>query len=71
MWALWLVPQSEGFAGRQLRHIAVHILLQGRQQVLIVLRNSRLILLVDTSNVLGVSRLGNSCSIGGRTTRLL
>ena len=23
MWVLWLVQQSEGFAGRQLRHIAV------------------------------------------------
>ena len=44
------------------------ILLQRRQQVLIVLRHSRLILLIDSGNVLGVPCLGNGCSIGGRTT---
>ena len=42
------------------------ILLQRRQQVLIVLRHSRLILLIDSSDVLGVSPLSNGCSVSGR-----
>ena len=42
------------------------ILLQRRQQVLIVLRHSRLILLIDSSDVLGVSGLSNGCSVSGR-----